>query len=181
MLSRQTPRPQPSGARMGAMNFEVRKRLEAGDYGEEVGEGFFMADLGKVAPTPGPTMKAPGMGGIKPKTRAQRIQYADGMAAQLMDYYMEPATLNDNSIINPIRDGIPQCRAHPFVTGDATRFGCIHGCGNRERDAGGNLPVAREGTLGDAWEWVRALIQHAVLTQDKRLGYSAGGPDLTRS
>ncbi len=168
---------------MGQLNFEVRKRLEAGDYGDEVGDGFFMADLGRIPEGDGlidPAFQAPKMDAIKPKTRTERNRYADGMAAQLMDYYMKPATLNALDILNPIRDGIPQCKAHPFVSGDPTRFGCIYACGNRERDDGGNLPVARDGTLGDAWEWVRALIQHAVITQDKRLGYSSGGPDLTR-
>ena len=164
---------------MADMSFEVRKKLEAGDFGEDHGDGFFMSDLKGSAPTPGPTTTAPTMEGVKPKTRAERAEFAESMAAQLMDYYMEPTTLNDPGILNPIRDGIPQCTAHPFVSGDHNKIGCIDGCGNNERDGAGNLPVAREGTLGDAWDWVRALVQKAVLTQDKRLGYSAGGVDLS--
>lgn len=159
---------------MPNLSFEVRKKLEAGDFGDEVEPGFFMSDLGSKAATPGPVMQAPGVAGIKPKTRQERERYADGMAAQLMDYYMKPETLNSFTVLNPIRDGIPQCKAHPFEAGSATNIGCIHGCGNKERDGAGNLPVARDGTLGDAWEWVRALVRKAVITQDKRLGLSAG-------
>ena len=163
---------------MGQLSFEVQRRLESEDYGDEVEEGFFMADLARVAPEPGPAVTAPKQG-IKPKTRAEREEYASGMAAQLMDYYMEPTTLNDPNILNPIRDGIPQCKMHKFVSGSQTEIGCIHGCGAKQRDFAGNLPVAREGTVGDAWEWVQALVRKAVLTQDKRLGYSAGGFNLT--
>ena len=164
---------------MGNMAFEVRRRLEAGDYGEDRGDGFFMADLGREEVEPGPAVETAPLPGIQPKTRTERIRYAGEMAAQLMDYYMESSVLNDPHILNPIRDGIPQCRAHPFVSGDSSKIGCIHGCGSKERDFAGNLPVARDGTLGDAWEWVKALIQQAVLSHDKRLGYSAGGVDLT--
>ena len=164
---------------MPELSFEVKKRLLAGDFGEEVEPGFFMGDLGSTPATPGPVTTAPTMKGIKPKTRQERERFADGMAAQLMDYYMDPKTLNNPNILNPIRDGIPQCSRHPFVAGSANNIGCIHGCGNKERDGAGNLPVARDGTLGDAWEWVRALVRKAVTTQDKRLGFSAGGVDLT--
>jgi len=161
------------------LSFEVQRRLEAGDFGDEVEEGFFMADIGREAGSPGPTMEVEKVSNLTPKTRAQREQYASGMAAQLMDYYMEPNTLNDPNILNPIRDGIPQCKMHKFVSGSQTEIGCIHGCGGQERDGAGNLPVARDGTVGDAWEWVQALVRKAVLTQDKRLGYSAGGVNLT--
>lgn len=164
---------------MGSISFEVQKRLETGDFGEEVEDGFFMADIGTPNEDPGPVIEVAPVSSIIPKTRAERLKFAGGMAAELMDYYMRPDVLNDIHILNPIRDGIPQCSKHPFVSGDAKKFGCIHGCGNRERDAGGNLPVARDGTLGDSWEWVRALVQLAVTRKDKRAGW-ATTPDLTR-
>jgi hypothetical protein len=40
------------------------------------------------------------------------------------------------------------------------------------------LPVARDGTVADVWQWVQALVRMAITTQDKRLGYTAGGVDL---
>ena len=137
-----------------------------------------MADLGREVAESGPAMEVEKVSTLVPKTRTERNRYASGMAAQLMDYYMEPATLNDPNILNPIRDGIPQCMKHRFVSGSPVEIGCIYGCGSKERDGAGNLPVARDGTLGDAWEWVQALVQFAVSTQDKRLGYSAGGVNL---
>ena len=160
------------------LKFEVRKKLESGDLGEDLGGGFRMTEIGGQVEQAGPSFTAPAVPTFKPKTREERVRYAGSMAAQLMDWYMEPATLNDNTILNPIRDGIPQCTAHPFVSGSETQIGCIDGCGNRERDGAGNLPVAKDNTLGDTWSWVKALVTKAVLTQDKRLGYAVT-PDLT--
>jgi hypothetical protein len=162
-----------------SLQFEVRKRLETGDLGEDYGDGFRMVELGgEPKEDRGSPLLAPPVSKIKPKTRAERIKYAEGMAAQLMDWYMLPEVMNDNTILNPIRDGIPQCTAHPFVSGSATQIGCIWGCGAKERDGAGNLPVAKDNTLGDTWHWVKALVAMAVLTQDKRLGNTLV-PDLT--
>jgi hypothetical protein len=156
-----------------AMQFEVQKRLARDDFGDEIEEGFFMADLGRIDPVDtGPPVEVEPLPGRTPLSRAKREAIPERMAAQLMDYYMQPDVLNDATILNPLRDGIPQCTKHPFVSGDSKRIGCIDGCGPNERDAAGNLPVARDGTLEDVWQWVRALIIKAVLTQDKRLGYT---------
>jgi len=161
------------------LQFEVQQKLESGDLGEDLGGGFRMTDIGggiseeEVSPLLAPTVPK-----NKPKTRAERTAYAEGMAAQLMDWYMEPDTLNDMGILNPIRDGIPQCSVHPFESGSRTKIGCIHGCGNKERDHAGNLPVAKDNTVGDTWNWVKALVGKAVSTQDKRLGFEIT-PDLT--
>ena len=160
------------------LQFEVRQKLESGDLGEDLGDGFRMTEIGGHIEDDEPHLLAPSAPKTKPKTRAERIQYAEGMAAQLMDWYMEPNTMNDNSILNPIRDGIPQCATHPFESGSRTKIGCIHGCGNRERDLAGNLPVAKDNTLGDTWNWVKALVAKAVITQDKRLGHDLT-PNLT--
>jgi hypothetical protein len=159
------------------LEFEVRQKLETGDIGEGEG-GFHMIDIGggPVDADPSPVSashKAP-----KPMTRQERTKLAEGMAARLMDYYMQPEILNDMFMLNPIRDGIPQCTKHPFVSGSSTQFGCIYGCGANERDSAGNLPVAKDNTLGDTWNWVRALVIHAVTTQDKRVGHIIP-PDLT--
>ena len=160
------------------LQFEVMQNLESGNLGEDLGDGFKMIDIGGNPPEEGPSIAAPPAPSRTPKTRAERVKVAEGMAAQLMDYYMTPEVLNDNMILNPIRDGIPQCKAHPFVSGSAKQIGCVHGCGNHERDHAGNLPVARDNTLGDTWTWVKALVSKAVLTQDKRLGYALS-PNLT--
>jgi hypothetical protein len=156
---------------MDRMLFETRRHLLNDDLGDEIEPGFFMKDLGRVEDSsPGPAVQAEKIS--RPaKQRAEREKIAEQMAAQLMDYYMAPATLNDPHILNPIRDGIPQCTKHRFVAGSSKEIGCIYGCGPSERDSAGNLPVARDGTLGDAWNWVRALVVHAVLTQDKRLKF----------
>lgn len=167
---------------MGSMSFEVQKRLETGDFGEEVEDGFFMTDLGRAEDDGFPIapLEVAPASALKPKTRAERLKVAEGMAAELMDYYMRPDILNSITTLNPIRDGIPQCTKHPFVSGDSKKIGCIHGCGSKERDSAGNLPVAKDNTLGDTWEWVRALVQMAITVQEKRMG-RAIIPDLTRS
>ena len=161
------------------LQFEVRQKLESGDLGEDLGDGFRMTEIGGSPEEAGPSpLLAPSTGKLKPKTRAERLAYAEGMAAELMDWYMSPEVLNDVNILNPLRDGIPQCRAHPFETGSATKVGCIHGCGNNERDFMGNLPVAKDHTVGDTWNWVKAIVQKAVITQDHRLGFDIT-PNLT--
>lgn len=157
---------------------EAHKRLLEGDVGQEIAPGFYMQDLGRqAAEDEGPALVTDTLPSIKPKTRSERRKVAKDMAAQLMDHYMDPVWLNDDSILNPIRDGIPQCRAHPFTKGSRTQIGCIYGCGARERDNGA-LPVARDYTVADVWQWVSALIEHAVNTMDARTGFAVK-PDLT--
>ena len=154
------------------LSFEARKRLEAGDYGEQVEPGFFMADLGRADAAPGPVVQADPVQRTKPKTRQERIALADSLADRLMQEYMKPEAMNDPNVLNPIRDGIPQCSKHPFVSGDSTKFGCIHGCGNREREgSAGVLPVSKEHTVGDVWVWVTHLVRLAVERGDHRAGF----------
>lgn len=154
------------------LSFEVARRLEAGDYGDEHEPGFFMADLGRENAEAGPSITTEKLDGRKPLNRQERIRLADSYAARLMDQYMAPAALNDPNVLNPIRDGIPQCSAHPFESGSATKIGCIHGCGNREREgSAGVLPVSKDHTLSDVWQWVQALVRLAVMRSDHRAGF----------
>jgi len=156
---------------MGSLSFEVQKRLESGDFGEDLGDGFHMADLGREAPSPGSAITAAPVSRTAPKTRAEREKLARSYADRLMQNYMKPEALNDHNVLNPIRDGIPQCSEHPFEADDDTKFGCIHGCGNNERQGtAGVLPVAREGTVSDVWRWVNALVNLAISRHDKRAG-----------
>ncbi len=150
-----------------------------GDIGTQIADGFWMQDLGRQesegdeAP-----LIIPGHVPLKPMGRAGRRKVAGTMAARLMDHYMLPENLNDSATLNPIRDGIPQCRAHPFTKGSRTEIGCIHGCGNKQRDYQGELPVARDYTVADVWQWAKALVEMAVDRQDIRAGYAAK-PNLT--
>lgn len=156
-----------------SLAFEVQRRLEQEDLGERQDDGTYVVDLtpDRRIDTYKPHEVAPNKKRV-PKTRAEREKVAEQMAAQLMDYFMHPAQLNDMSTLNPIRDGIPQCSKHPFVKGDGADIGCIHSCGKHLKDMAGAQPVARDGDLGDAWRWVRALVVEAVTTQDKRLGFA---------
>ena len=155
------------------MAFEVQRHLDKEDLGEETEDGFFLKDLGRVEDeSPGPSFVAPAIDSNTPLSRVEREKVPLRMAGQLMDYYMKPEILNNPTILNPIRDGIPQCRKHPFKSGSRTEIGCIYGCGTQERDGAGNLPVAKDHTLGDTWMWVKALVIHATAVQDKRIGYA---------
>lgn len=157
-----------------ALQFEVQKQLAKDDFGDEVEEGFFMKDLGVVGdttPDENPHQAEPLSTGRTPLQRVRREMIPLQMVEEMMRYYMQPAVLNDMTILNPIRDGIPQCTRHPFVRGDSNKIGCIYGCGPRERDSAGNLPVARDYTVQDVYEWVKALVFDAAKRQDKRLGY----------
>lgn len=158
---------------MPSLSFEARKRLLAGDLGDEIGPGFHMADLGRAegSSSAAPVTAEP-VHRTKPKTRSERIRLADSLANRLMEQYTTPQALNDANVLNPVRDGIPQCSQHPFVRGDSSKIGCVHGCGNRERQgSAGVLPVAKDYTLEDVWDWVRALVRLAVERGDHRAGF----------
>ncbi len=99
------------------------------------------------------------------KTRLERERVPEEMAANLMDWYMN--NLNDDTQINPVRDGIPQCKAHPF--NPPKSYGCIHSCSKTNPNIA--LPVAREANLGEVWEWVRALVNYSVGDAEIRRGF----------
>lgn len=109
---------------------------------------------------------------LTPKTRGQRDQVAGAMAAQLMDMFAKQ--LNNLNELNPIRDGIPQCRNHPFKP--PRQVGCIHSCAKRDPNLA--LPVVKDYTLGDVFEWVKAIVAEAVSTADAKKGWYR--PDLAR-
>lgn len=102
---------------------------------------------------------------LTPKTRTQREETAGKLAAQLMDFFME--NLNNASELNPIRDGIPQCANHQFKP--PRQIGCIHSCAKRDPNLA--MPVVRDYTLGDVFEWVKAIVMHAVASADKKKGW----------
>lgn len=157
---------------------QAKQRLLAGDFGTEIAPGFWMQDLGRQdAEGDEAPVIIEGHEPLHPMGRSGRRRVAGTMAAKMMDHYMLPHVLNNPLELNPIRDGIPQCRKHPFVKGSATAIGCIHGHGNKERDQG-QLPVARDYTVADVWAWVKALVELAVEDGDRRAGYTAK-PDLT--
>lgn len=107
-----------------------------------------------------------------PLTRAQRERVPEQMAAQLMEYFIE--TLNDLTMLNPIRDGIPQCRNHPF--NPPHTVGCIHSCAKRDPEL--SLDVVRDYTLGDVFEWVKALVRKGVSDAERNHGWHRA-PDAT--
>ena len=110
-----------------------------------------------------------------PLTREARERVPGQMAANLMDYYLE--TIADDTQLNPIRDGIPQCRNHPFKAGSMYDVGCIHSCAKRDPNLA--LPVVKDYTLGDVYEWVKALVFYSVQKQEIKMGYKRP-TDLTR-
>lgn len=107
-----------------------------------------------------------------PLTRAQRERVPDMMAAQLMDYFIE--TINDLTMLNPVRDGIPQCVNHPF--NPPRTVGCIHSCAKRDPNL--SLDVVRDYTLGDVFEWVKALVRKGAADAERNQKWHAP-TDLT--
>ncbi len=124
--------------------------LEAGDFGEDQGGGVYFKSLGRIGSNPknGEIERASSVPSIKPKTRAEKAEIPRKLALQALDYYI--GNMNNPNILNPIRDGIPQCVAHPFKPGVSP--GCMEGCTT------GLLPTAREVTLGDVFEWLKGMI-----------------------
>lgn len=112
---------------------------------------------------------------LVPLSRAARERVPERMVHNLMRHYID--TINDDTQLNPIRDGIPQCRNHPFEKGSRNKIGCIHSCA--KKDANLVLPVVRDYTLGDVMTWVKALVLYSVNTQEARMGYRRP-TDLTR-
>lgn len=108
-----------------------------------------------------------------PLTRAQRERVPDQMAAELMDFFIN--TINDMSMLNPVRDGIPQCVNHPFNPA-LGKVGCIHSCAKRDENL--SLDVVRDYTLGDVWNWVRALVRKGVGDAERNHGWHRT-PDAT--
>ena len=131
---------------------QIERALEAGDFGDETEPGVFFKPLGTIhsAPVAGEVEQAPPVSRIKPRTLAEREKMPRELAMTLVKHYMD--TMNDSTKINPLRDGIPQCRAHPFKSGKFP--GCYKGCRT------GILPRSTDHTLGDVIEWVQALVNY---------------------
>ena len=127
------------------LNQVAREALRRGDYGEQVADGFFLKDLGTVQPS-NPKASRASVEKRRPIPLQKREELVGIYSAKLMDYYID--NLNNPLIVNPIRDGIPQCAEHPFPPG------CWHGCQT------GVLPRVYDHTLGDVFTWVKGLVAH---------------------
>ena len=156
------------------LSFKAKRALRRSDYGEAQGDGTFIKDLGREASFDDqPHLQTERLDVTAPMTRAERERLPGMLAARLMDYYIE--TLSDDGQMNPIRDGIPQCRIHPF---DPPRsVGCIHSCAKASSEQ--SLPVAHDYTLLDVFHWVEALVLRGVEKQELHMGYRKP-TDLTR-
>lgn len=128
----------------------VSEALAQGDLGDEVEPGFHVKSLGKISeePTPGETETAPAKEKIKPRTPSSRAKIPREMAEQLVRHYLD--TMSDPTVLNPLRDGIPQCARHRYLPGKS--YGCYQGC---TTDL---LPRATNFTIGEAIIWVQELI-----------------------
>lgn len=156
-----------------SIRFRAEQALREGDLGDDLGGGFRIKPLGQIEPTPDPNPEQAEPLERGPLTRAQRERVPAQMVMELVQYFMD--TLNDMGQLNPIRDGIPQCRNHPF---DPPRqVGCIHSCAKRNPDL--VLPVVKHHTLGDVIAWVKELVNHAVKDTEIKQGWRKPA-DLTR-
>lgn len=128
--------------------FDSHEKLTASQLGESWGDGFFVQELGKKTPTAlteEEREQAKPVSVNRQKTVAEREDMPRDMANRLMMYYTD--NLNNPSIINPIRDGVPQCARHRFPPG------CYHGCQS------GVLPRHYGPSLAEVFEWVQGLIR----------------------
>lgn len=121
--------------------------LRGGDFGEDVGDGLYIKDLGRVTQEPdrskGEVATAEPVEKRKRMTLKEREELPRILAARLMDYYIE--NLNNNEMLNPIRDGIPVCPRHGWPPG------CTNGC----KDASRKL----DHTLGDVFTFVQEIMR----------------------
>jgi len=161
---------------MSKLLFKAQQMLSSGavtpDTFEDSGG---ILDLGTALPGPETqeTEQADLLDPRKPLTREQRERLPGELAAKVMDHYIDH--LNDDTMVNPIRDGIPQCRNHPYHP--PLQIGCIHGCASRDENV--VLPVVRDYTLGDVFNWAKALVAKAV--QDGEVAKGWRRPtDLTK-
>lgn len=155
------------------LRFRVEEALKKEDFGEDLGGGFHIQDIGRSTPEPGKAEVAPTQEKRKPKTRAERERIPEQMAVQLMDHFME--TLNDQMTMNPIRDGVPQCTDHPFNRNKGL-YGCIHACVKQNPEK--FKPVVKDATLWEVFLWVKSLINASVRKQELKMGYT--GPIQVR-
>lgn len=133
------------------MDAELRQRsrqaLVDGDLGEQVDDNLFIKDLGTITREPqrdrGEVALAEPIRPFQRKSLPERERLVGEIAARVMDDFIN--NLNDNTRINPIRDGIPACHKHPFPVG------CVHGCQE------GQLTRIRDYTLYDVFRWVQEL------------------------
>lgn len=138
------------------MPFKVPLPKDRSDLGEEWESGFHVKTFGTPAPSreslaDNEVETADPVSIRRPLTHRQREDMPAKFAAMLMDYYT--SELNNPNILNPIRDGIPQCKAHPFKSGK--QFGCWYACKEHL------LPVTKDHTLYDVFMWAQGLIRHA--------------------
>ena len=140
---------------------QIEKALKEGDFGDDMGDGVHFKTLTPITTVPkrNEIERADPIPKIKPRTRAERDLIPRELALTAIKYYAE--NLNNPNILNPIRDGIPQCVRHPFnpAVGD---IGCLEGCTT------GVLPVAKNGTLGDVMTWLRGMIAHNFRRWEKQ-------------
>jgi hypothetical protein len=142
--------------------FRAKAAMEAGFDGDGI------LDLGRVAPEDsGPAVEAEPVGGIPALGRVERERIPAKMAAELMDFFVE--TLNDMTMMNPIRDGIPECRNHRFLPKQG-QYGCTQSCAKFHPELA--MPVIRDYTLGDVYEWVKLIVNGAVRSGELLKGYT---------
>lgn len=161
---------------MSVFTLDPHEKIKASDLGEQWAPGFYVGEV--YTKTPAPTRAelkpeeietAEPLSKLNPKTHAQREMMPEELAARLIKYYID--NMNNMLIMNPIRDGIPQCREHPFVSGK--KYGCWYSCPSDRV-----LPVAKDQSLGDAWGWVKGLIVHNYKSVKRRAGWSGWSPPL---
>lgn len=140
---------------------DPHETIKAKDLGEEIEPGFYIKMLPPKSPPREEPVEAEVVDPVEPinkKPLYQREELVGLLAARLMDYYIE--NLQNLLILNPIRDGIPQCAKHPFKTGK--QVGCIYSCKENV------LPVARDYTLYDVFLWVKELLAYVYKDTLKR-------------
>lgn len=157
------------GRSVSKFRIDPHEKVSASDLGDQWGDGFFVRDLGRLDPEQEEEktepVKADPVKVRRPKTVSEREEMPREMADRLMRYYV--TELNNPGIVNPIRDGIPECRRHRFPPG------CFHGCQT------GVLPRVYGASLGQVHEWVKGLIRvnytDWIKKNPKLKGHRSGG------
>lgn len=107
-----------------------------------------------------PAVEAPPVSVSRPLSLKQREALIGILADRFFRWY--ESKLDDPTLLNPLRDGIPVCPRH--------RKGCVHDCKDAQR---------KYVSQGEAYLWLKAFVADKAEIINKRNNWGGYSPTLT--